>query len=71
MRKYEEHIFCDKCGKNIDIGDEHISLWGKNHNKLRLFKVFNDGGINVMNYDFCKDCAKEVEAAIKKVIKGD
>lgn len=66
MRTYEEHVTCDKCGKNINIEAEHISLWGK---KLRCFKVFNGGGIDVIDYDFCKDCAKEIETAIEKVIK--
>lgn len=71
MHEYEEHIICDKCGKTIDLKDDRISLWGKNHKSLRLFKIFKDSDIDMIDYDFCKDCAKKVEKAIKNVMKED
>lgn len=70
MHEYSERIICDKCGKIIREGDERIALWGKKHNELRLLKVFSGGGIDVMDYDFCKDCAKEIKKAIENTAKG-
>ena len=68
MRKYEESIVCDKCGKILKERDELMALWGKKSIRIRFLKVFSNGGINVMSYDFCKDCAKEVEKAIETVV---
>lgn len=68
MHKYDEHIVCDKCGKTIGKENDRVALWGKKCNTVHLFKFFN-GGLNMMDYDFCKDCAKKVEKAIENVIK--
>ena len=61
MHTCEELTFCDKCGKNIHIEDEQISLWGKKRDK--------SGRFDMIYYDFCKDCVKEIETAIEKIIK--